>query len=716
MNKIKLSFGLLLTFIFYLSAICNAQLVFSDKEQNQYIGKYIWILKDTSGKMGIAEVKRNSNFEKSLKEVPNLEFTPATIWVKIQIKNNSTDSNLVLALEAPLIDEAELFTLNEDDTYSSVVIGQNKKFFERKYKHTAYLFDLHINKENERTYFIKIKSFDQIELPFKITTPVLAFSSGTTLNFMFGIYCGIMLIMICYNLFIYFSIRDKSYLYYVIYIVSVMLTQAAFQGYTFKYLWPDSPQFEVQSIMLLSIFVGVASVQFLRIFLHTTQYVPKLDKIFLLSYGLYAIAALLVVSGFYQISWQLILGIVSPLSLYMLFISFRIARMGYRPAKFFAIAWSCFLVGVFIHAMKSAGILPYNDFTVYTMPVGSAIETVLLSFALADRINILKEEKEESRIIALNALKENEKIITEQNIYLEANVKARTAQLEASNKDLKETQAQLVNTEKMASLGQLTAGIAHEINNPINFVISNVAPLKKDVGNILRVLDKYSEIKSDHDLHDKIKEINDLKEKLDVSYLITEIDLLLKGIDEGAYRTAEIVKGLQTFARLDENDLKQINIHDGIESTLILLNSNLKKAEIDVIKDFDKQLPQTECYPGKLNQVFMNVINNAIHAIIDRKDSSKKGVITIKTRTNNNHVIISIEDNGIGISGKNKDKIFEPFFTTKQVGEGTGLGLSIVYNIMKSHNGDIQVESEEGKGTTFILTLPITQKDFKKKG
>ncbi|HET7819478.1 MAG TPA: ATP-binding protein, partial [Bacteroidia bacterium] len=335
---------------------------------------------------------------------------------------------------------------------------------------------------------------------------------------------------------------------------------------------------------------------------------------------------------------------------------------------------------------------------------GTTLEVLLFSFALADRINILKKEKEDSQRAALEALKENEKIVREQNIVLETKVKERTVELETSNKNLKDAQSQLVNAEKMASLGQLTAGIAHEINNPINFVVSNVKPLKRDVEDILLLLTKYGEIQDDKNLSEKLKNIKELKEQLDADYLIEEINQLLKGIDEGASRTSEIVRGLKNFSRLDEDDLKLADIHEGIDSTLAVLNNNIVKAGVTIVKEYNK-FPPIECYPGKLNQVFMNILNNAIQVLVSSK--ADHGEIRIKTALIEKTVRISIKDNGPGMTEEVKHKIFEPFFTTKNVGEGTGLGLSIAYGIIEKHKGEIHVESAPGNGAEFIITLPV---------
>ncbi len=273
-------------------------------------------------------------------------------------------------------------------------------------------------------------------------------------------------------------------------------------------------------------------------------------------------------------------------------------------------------------------------------------------------------------------------------------------ELEKTLDKLRKAQRKLIESEKMASLGQLTAGIAHEINNPINFVSANISPLKTGIAELRQVLDAYREAASGDMDQNRISNARELGKKYDLDYLITELDQLLNGISEGANRTKEIVSGLKNFSRLNEQELRRADIHEGIESTLILLR-NQYRDRITITRDYDKDLEVIECYPGLLNQVFMNILTNAIQSIED------KGHILIKTRKSRTKAIIWIEDSGRGIPGKYLNKIFDPFFTTKDVGEGTGLGLSISYGIIQKHKGNIRVRSKVDQGTVFKISLPV---------
>ena len=211
---------------------------------------------------------------------------------------------------------------------------------------------------------------------------------------------------------------------------------------------------------------------------------------------------------------------------------------------------------------------------------------------------------------------------------------------------------------------------------------------------------------SDLSTEEKHQQIEEYKEEIDFDYLKIEINQLLKGIQEGASRTTEIVKGLRIFSRLDEDDLKKADVNEGLNSTLIIVN-NLLSDKISLEKNYG-EIPLIDCYPGKLNQVFLNIISNAIFAVKEKFKNESGGKISITSNYNSEHVLITIEDNGTGMDEKTRKKIFEPFFTTKNVGEGTGLGMSIVYNTIQKHKGEITVISTPGLGSEFTIELPLT--------
>ncbi|MEH1818455.1 MAG: AAA family ATPase [Nostoc sp.] len=333
----------------------------------------------------------------------------------------------------------------------------------------------------------------------------------------------------------------------------------------------------------------------------------------------------------------------------------------------------------------------------------------------SDRIQVLKMLSSQAAISLENAqfyAKLEEKIQERTRELNENNVR-----LQQTLRELKLTQTQLIQTEKMSSLGQMIAGIAHEINNPVSFIHGNLAHIDNYTQDLLRLIDIYQNI-----YPDLAPEIEEFLENIDVDFIKEDMPKTLASMKIGTQRIREIVLTLRNFSRLDESDMKPVNIHEGIESTLLILQSRLQvkpgKPAIEIIKNYG-DLPKVECYAGQLNQVFMNILNNAIDALEklneDRKADETKstsGAIAIRTQVvNADLVVISIKDNGVGMSDSVRERVFDPFFTTKPVGQGTGLGLSITYQIVvDKHQGTIECISEPGQGAEFIIQIPCWQK------
>ncbi|PZV14839.1 MAG: hypothetical protein DCF22_08350 [Leptolyngbya sp.] len=290
--------------------------------------------------------------------------------------------------------------------------------------------------------------------------------------------------------------------------------------------------------------------------------------------------------------------------------------------------------------------------------------------------------------------------------------RSRSQALENSLKQLKQMQLKLIQSEKMSSLGQLVAGIAHEINNPVNFIHGNINHVSRYSDDLLTLVALYQ-----HHYPEPAPEIQQQADEIDIEFLQSDLLKVLASMQLGTDRIREIVLSLRNFSRLDEAAIKAVDIHQGIDSTLMILQNRLKakpKGEIEIIRDY-ADLPLVECYPGPLNQVFMNLLANAIDALDEKMESAKgQGSFTIRIQTaivDSNSVQIKITDNGVGIPEKIQKRLFDPFFTTKAIGKGTGLGLSISHQIItERHIGTLHCISHVDSGTEFAIKIPMQQK------
>ena len=692
MNWLKWVFIFFIVQLLYpLSIKAQDTLFYANPEQFVEVGAFVDCYADQTAAMNFDQIKAlpDSVFKKTKAGIISFGNTKASIWAKLPIQNQTKDP-LYIAFWGHSLAVVDVYILNDSGVWTLREGGTSRPFSNRNLHRTNANYKLG---QNPRMVYINLKSSSplaaQISVSSLETLANIAYKRDRFTNICLGILVAIGL----YNLFLYFSVKERLYLYYCAYILaSIAMTEEVLAGWS----TPQGIRLPFQELVMIT------SVIFSLRFLNIRQDFPLFYKFFL---GFIGVMLAAIVHNnvlhwqpwgnvFFQSSsaffllWLPIVGIIAYLR-------------GNKSALYYTIAWTFLIVFTIISVLAINGLIPINYFTRNAVIVGMSLENLLLAFALAYRLKEYRDATEKAQSLALQRLEENETLIKQQNQLLEEKVTERTEDLQNTLTQLQNTESQLVQSEKMAALGELTAGIAHEINNPVNFISSSLPPLKRNLAAIEQLVTQYQSL-THANFEEKIKEIKAFESEMDYDYTKEEINLLTSSINDGTHRTAEIVKGLRNFSRIDGGKKTKTSVNEGLESTLLLMQSAVKLKNIELVKDLGN-LPEINCFVGQLNQVFMNILTNAVQAM------TEKGTITVKSFVDKptNTVKISIADTGKGMTEEVKSKIFQPFFTTKDVGQGTGLGLSISYGIIKKHDGQIEVESTVGKGTTFTITLPI---------
>ncbi len=695
---------IILPILFLLQlAEVNAQAVISLKDVKDWhpIGKHTAYFQD-AGFSNIEEILQpgiQSQFKLYNQDVPNFGSISDAVWFRFTVTKEA-NKDFYLQIGSPFIDSIALYAVNGSQVQEVQLSGDNYVFSQRAVKVTTFLFPLNVPMGAKQTYLLRTKTMQPFFFPLRIGTLGSFMENTHKLDFIQGIYLGFMLLILLYNLFLYFSIRENIYLYYVAYVASITWFMSTVFQYVFEYLWPGTPVINQYAVASSALTMLTATL-FTREFLHTHKLAPRLHQFSIIFIGLGILVFTLVFTPFKITALKLAQAGIMLMAIYFLIAGVTVFRKGYHPAKFYLIAWSFLILGFIAAILESVNVLPVMYY-INSMQIGSAIEVTLLSFALADRINIYKKQREEAQAKALSIAQEKAELIQEQNVQLEQKVAERTMALTKSLTDLKEAQSQLIQSEKMANLGELTAGVAHEIQNPLNFV-TNFSELNKELIEELKVERQKAESERNKETENEI---------------LNNIDQNLEQINHHGKRADAIVKGMLQHSRISTGQKEPTDINKLADEFLRLsyhgLRAKDKSFNADIKKDFDKSIPKVNIVPQDIGRVLLNLFNNAFYAVNAKLTAYSqqltpdyKPLVSVQTKELNDKVEIVVKDNGNGIPQNLVDKIFQPFFTTKPTGQGTGFGLSLSYDIIKAHGGEIKVKSKEGEGTEFIIQLPI---------
>lgn len=610
-------------------------------------------------------------------------------WFAFSI--SSDKSPLYLTLPAVQNFQLELFKVDpassrlQPISKGGILTPKEEKYI----LHASELFKFPTRRENG-LYLLKINRILYKSFSARVLTDKAMIAESQDRFMLEGILLGAIACVVLYHLLIFLRVREKEYLLLAIYMLFLILQIATYTGIAGTILYFDETRWNNVFYNLAPSFSAIMSFWFSYSFLNISRKrYPILHWVFVLFWVLFGASIVFSVLELPVIE-RLTIIMSLPASIFLIVTGIIRFREKFRPAGVYVIAYIPTFFSIPYLVFYTYGGLTYSWFTHNNLLVSIALQAILFSLATATKIRMLKDE--------------NETLLQEENVRLDQMVKKRTSELESEKQkveqtldELKNTQSQLIHAEKMASLGELTAGIAHEIQNPLNFVKN------------------FSELNTEllEELFEELKNGNDEE----VHQLIQDVVANEKKVIHHGKRAEEIVTSMLQHSRGAEGKKEPVQINSLADEYLRLayhgLRAKDKTFNAQFSTDYDENIPLLEVVPQDIGRVLLNIINNAFYAVTERAKASENGyqpTIDVKTAKKGKNVEICISDNGVGIPETIKEKIFQPFFTTKSTGSGTGLGLSLSYDIVtKGHSGTVAVKSKTGEGTEFKILLPIEQ-------
>jgi signal transduction histidine kinase len=684
----------LLTCIIFFSVLTSQDISWDQTKDYIRIADKVSVFEDASQKLTIDQVRLPENrslFIPSEKVILSFGFTESIQWLHFNFDNTS-DENLVLEIAHAFLPITELYYDDSDGSFQKLEAGYNIPLDDKIVKNHLQVFPL---PKGKHEYFVRLMSHSH-PIPVRIFKASAYEIKSYRQRLVYGFYLGFMAFVILSNLFFFVSLRNKLHLYYAgIVLIYIGYASTVMDGFILYFI----PKLDLMFWYITIPTIGVPlQMIYALVFLEISKYSPKLfryTKWLIIYFFVYA-----VVKFCLPMTAVLAINTIHALiSFFMMgYLGYIAGKRGNRLGYYFMLAYSIYFILVLAEATYIQFGTPAYFAELSHVALATLIEAFLLSFLLSKRFEFEKEETENLKNTTqqqlLKQTLENEKIVKNQNQTLEVMVAKRTDDLSKTIEELKATQNQLIQAEKMASLGELTAGIAHEIQNPLNFV-NNFSEVS------IELMEEMN-LEMEKGNHDDAKDISE------------DISLNLKKINHHGKRADSIVKGMLQHSRSQNDEKIDTDVNAICDEYLRLayhgFRAKDKSFNATIETDLDPNIGVMKLASQDIARVILNLLTNAFYAVHQKAIKSAtdfKPTVYISTFKESNHIKISIKDNGTGIPSHIKDKIYQPFFTSKPAGHGTGLGLSLAYEIIKAHHGDLKVESTVGEGSTFTITIPF---------
>jgi len=671
--------------------------IWSDDSDIQEIADKVLILEDPEGTFTIEDVLSEANqskFEVKGNPILNFGFTVSVFWIKFDLESEASKP-LVLEFASPHLEDVRLFKVGDNGVEWERKSGYQMPIDRKLLKNHFQLFEL----TDEKGSYIARLSPPVHPIPLRLYNEHDYEIKSMRQKLVFGFVIGFMLFVILSNLFFFYSLKNRLFLFYsgiaVLYLSYSAFVMDGFivyflEGLDLKFWFITIPSFGVIVQILYSL-----------TFLELKKYAPKVHKImtFIAAYFAFyfVVKYFIPMKAIYAIN-----SINAMISFFaMFYMGYISGKRGNRLGYYFALTYLIYFILVLIEAVYIQFGTPGYVAELSHVTWATLIEAFILSFLLSKRFEWEREDAENAKMeaqkLALEKTRENERIIKEQNVFLESRVSERTEELRKSLDDLKSTQSKLIQSEKLASLGELTAGIAHEIQNPLNFV-NNFSDLNVE-------------------LLEELLEFVEKGDKEEVDLIAGDLKQNLEKIHHHGKRADSIVKSMLQHSRAATGHKEKVNLNKLCEDLTKLAYHGFKAKDKSFTGnyklDLQEDIPMVELVSQEIGRVMLNLVGNAFY-IVNKKymglEADERAtyapMVEVSTRSNADEICIFVKDNGSGIPDDVKGKIFQPFFTTKPTGEGTGLGLSLVYDIIHSYGGSITLETSSD-GTVFEVKLPL---------